>query len=247
MDSEWHKDFFTGIALDLWEASCTEEQTIGECAVLTDLLGLKEGDRVLDVACGPGRHSVEFAAQGLEVTGFDFSDEALTRAKARAKERGVNVSWRRGDVRDLPFDDEFDAVVCLGNSFGYHDADGTQAFFAGVGNALKPQGHLVIETAVAAEALLPDLDERNWALLGDILLLVENDYVVSESVVRARYTFSRGLEKEIRTAIYHVFTIGEITRMLRQSGLSVEALYGSYALEPFEVTSPNLLLVARKL
>lgn len=247
MNPEWHKDFFTGIALDLWEASCSDEQTVGECGVITDLLDLKQGDKLLDVACGPGRHAVELASHGIDVTGFDFSAEALERAKARAKGRGARVTWCRGDVRELPFRNEFKAAICLGNSFGYHDAEGTQAFFKGIGDSLEAKGWLVLETAVAAEALLPDLDERNWAWVGDILLLVENDYVASESVVRARYTFSRGLEREVRTALYHVYTVGEITRMLRRYGLVVEGLYGSYALEPFEVTSPNLLMVARRM
>lgn len=84
-----------------------------EIAFLLDLLGLPDGARLLDVGCGPGRHALRFAKAGLAVTGVDISQEFLDIAATDARTEGVALSLFQVDARQMPFDDEFDAVVSL--------------------------------------------------------------------------------------------------------------------------------------
>ncbi|MEA2460513.1 MAG: hypothetical protein QOH90_690 [Actinomycetota bacterium] len=84
-----------------------------EVRFLLELLDLPEGARVLDVGCGPGRHSVAFAKAGLAVTGVDISRRFLDIAADSAREAGVGASFFVVDARQMPFDDEFDAVVSI--------------------------------------------------------------------------------------------------------------------------------------
>ena len=86
------------------------EQEIG---FLLDLLDLPEGARVLDVGCGPGRHAVPLAAAGLAVTGIDVSQEFLDIAAADARAAGVGAAFFQVDARQMPFDDEFAAVISI--------------------------------------------------------------------------------------------------------------------------------------
>lgn len=87
------------------------EQEVG---FIVDELGLVPGMRVLDAGCGPGRHSLALAALGVEVVGVDLSEDFIALARAAADERGLdNVTFDVHDIRSLPFDTEFDAVVCL--------------------------------------------------------------------------------------------------------------------------------------
>jgi ubiquinone/menaquinone biosynthesis C-methylase UbiE len=91
-----------------------------EAAAVWRALGLKPGSRVLDVACGTGRHSVLLARRGAFVVGVDKTAAYLDEARKNA--RGLsNCLFARGDMRRLPFDGEFDAAINLWTSFGYFD------------------------------------------------------------------------------------------------------------------------------
>ena len=87
--------------------------TAQEVAFLVDLLDLPSGARILDVGCGPGRHSIELARRGYAVTGVDISRRFLDVAAERAREAGVAAAFFQVDARQMPFDDEFDAVISL--------------------------------------------------------------------------------------------------------------------------------------
>jgi SAM-dependent methyltransferase len=87
--------------------------TSQEVSFLLDLLKLPKGARVLDVGCGPGRHAVPLAEAGLAVTGVDVSQRFLDVAAKNARAAGVGASFFVVDARQMPFDDEFDAVISI--------------------------------------------------------------------------------------------------------------------------------------
>src|SRR5436190_15455930 len=81
--------------------------------------GLKPGARVLDSPCGFGRHAVAFARLGFKVTGADFNETELGRAREAARAAGVVVDFVDADMRDTDFGSEFDLAVNLEQSVGY--------------------------------------------------------------------------------------------------------------------------------
>ena len=84
-----------------------------EVDFLIDALGLRAGQRVLDVGCGPGRHALALAERGIDVTGVDASPDFVALARAAADARALPASFAVLDVRDLAYDGEFDAAICL--------------------------------------------------------------------------------------------------------------------------------------
>lgn len=120
-------------------AQGTEQET----EFLYSTLTMKPGDRVLDVGCGPGRHSVELARRGLAVVGIDLSPTFISLARGRASSAGVGLSLFEMDALDLPFEDEFDAAIsiCEG-AFGLGLDD--LAILRSMRRALKPGGHLAV-------------------------------------------------------------------------------------------------------
>jgi SAM-dependent methyltransferase len=84
-----------------------------EVRFLLELLNLPQGARLLDVGCGPGRHAVPLAAAGLAVTGVDVSQRFLDIAAAKSREANVPASFFVVDARQMPFEDEFDAVISI--------------------------------------------------------------------------------------------------------------------------------------
>jgi 2-polyprenyl-3-methyl-5-hydroxy-6-metoxy-1,4-benzoquinol methylase len=136
--ANWWKDFFQGIALDFWRAAVTDEQTRAEADFLERQLWVSSPAKVLDVPCGSGRLSLELAARGFDLTGVDIAAEFIDEAKTSAAARGLQIEWHNRDMRELTWEEEFDAAFCFGNSFGYLDDEGNADFLKAVARTLKP-------------------------------------------------------------------------------------------------------------
>ena len=245
MQSNWQKTFFRGVALDAWRRIITVEMTRSEVDFLEQALAVGPGAQLLDLACGNGRHAIELAARGYQMTGLDLSEEFIVEAQAEARTTALPVRWITDDMRSLSSVSEFDGAYCFGNSFGYMSREETQGFLAALGRALKPGARFIIDTGMAAESLLPSLARTRWFRLGDILMLSENRYHAAESRLDIDYTFVRGGEVETRPTSSYLFTVGELCRMHAEAGLQPVELFGSLNREPYQLGSPRLLLVSR--
>jgi SAM-dependent methyltransferase len=246
MQIEWYKNFFYGVALDLWRKAITPEQTRAEVDFLVKTLRPPEGARLLDVPCGGGRHSLELAARGYRTVGVDISEEFIAEARARAARGGLQAEWFMADMRSLPNEFEFGGAFSFGNSFGYLDRDGMNAFARALSDVLKPGARFVLDTGMAAESILPSLEVHRWFRVDDILLLVDNQYDAAHSCLDTEYIFVRGGKTESRPSSHLVYTVAEIERLLGAVGLETQAIYSSLDEQPFRLGSPRLLLVAQK-
>ena len=239
---EWFETFFQGPAVDFWTRAMTPALTQGDVDFLEKTFDVKPRARLLDVPCGNGRHSIELARRGYQVTGIDLSDELLAAARAE-----LDADWRFGDMRRLDLEESaFDGAFCFGNSFGYLDHTGVAAFLFALAAALKPGTRLAIETGVAAESILPTLVQKRWHRLGDLMILSENRYDALHSRLDIDYTFVRGSSVETRPASSYVFTVAEIGRMLETAGFGEIVLHGGMVGEPYTVGSPRLVIVAMR-
>lgn len=246
MDRDWHKSFFSGVVVDMWRQAAPPEATRLEADFLEQRLGLRAGQRILDVACGFGRHAVELAGRGCLMTGLDQSAEMLEAARALAGQSGARVEWRQAEMRELPWQGEFDAAYCFGNSFGYLDRQGTRAFLAALARALKPGARFALDYGTAAESILPRFTERQWAPIDELIFLEHNRYHAAESCIETTYTFVRDGKSESRTGFQWVYTVAEVHALLAEAGLAVRSLHRACTGEPFELASPLLIVVAEK-
>jgi SAM-dependent methyltransferase len=140
------------------------------------MLGAQGGERVLDMACGTGRHSHELARRGFEVVGVDISPDLLAIAKADAEAESLDASFLAADLRELDFDQEFDLVLNLNDgAIGYFETEEENhrtfeviaaALRAGGGNLLQlpnvlyAEAHLPQKTWIAGEGMVELIDHR---------------------------------------------------------------------------------------
>jgi SAM-dependent methyltransferase len=246
VDAKWYENFFQGIAVDVWCKAVTPEQTRVEVDYLERELSAQPTSRVLDVPCGFGRHALELAARGFQVTAVDCAAGMLEEARRSAVDAGLTIEWRLADMRDLSWECEFDAAFCFGNSFGYLDVEGTRAFVSSVARALKRGARFALDSGMAAECILPRLREREWARVDDILFLEENHYIVEHSCIETKYTFVRDGNAHTQTGLHWVYTLREIRRLLQEAGLQTKHVFGSLDGDPFRLGSSYLLLMAEK-
>jgi len=242
--ANWFESFFEGVANDLWRKCMSPEQTRAEADFLEKVLGGKS--RLLDVPCGNGRHALELARRGCRVTGVDISTEFVQEATRAAAAEQLNVEFLQGDMRRLKWEAEFDGAYCFGNSFGYLEFPDMILFLRSLARALKPGARFVIQTGSVAETLLPNLEERVWYQVEDILFAISNKYLAAESCLETETTFVRNGKTEVRKFWHWVYTVGELRRMLAEAGLKTIELYGSTDMQPFALGSHYLHLVAQK-
>jgi SAM-dependent methyltransferase len=138
-------DVFGEDYLYFYESWLDDDLSDRQAELLWKILGLGPGDEVLDVPCGHGRIANRLAAKGARVTGLDADEFFLERAREDAVRRGVEVEYVRGDMRELPWTERFDAALNWFTSFGYFDDEGNRAWLETVWRTLKPGGCLAID------------------------------------------------------------------------------------------------------
>jgi SAM-dependent methyltransferase len=158
--------------LYFYEDLLTPERTATDVEQIATLLGPRE--HVLDCPCGHGRIANALVERGYRVTGIDVTPLFLDRAREDARERGVDVEYVHGDMRALPWREQFDALVNWFTSFGYFDDETNRSVLRGFHDTLRPGGRLVMETQNPARLfriMLPAVHTRR----GDDLMIDVHD------------------------------------------------------------------------
>lgn len=147
---QWYEEFFENCA-ESYDKECFTQGTKGEVDFIEQEIGFDKTRRILDIGCGTGRHAVELAVRGYNVTGVDLSQGQLNRAKEKAKQAKVTVNFFQADARRLDFNNEFDLVmiICEG-AFPLMETDEMNyQILANARKALKPNGKLILTTLSA--------------------------------------------------------------------------------------------------
>jgi SAM-dependent methyltransferase len=242
----WWQTFFDDQYLKLYGATLPPERAEREVKAILAILGLPAGAAVLDLCCGQGRHAVRLAQAGMQVTGLDLSPQLLAVARQAAEAAGVDLRLVQGDMREIPFRSEFDAIVNLFTAFGYFDDAGNQHVLDGVARALKPGGQLLID--------LPNIyfinSLTNWRFwyesdVGPVM----QDRVFDPMTGRDHttfYWFENG-ERKSRGFDVRTYTSYEMVAMLRTAGLETGTLYGGWDMSNYHCRdSRRLIVLARK-
>lgn len=233
----WYTTFFTDLANGFWRAAVQPAQTSAEIDFITRF---SVGPRVLDAPCGSGRHSIELAGRGYTTTGVDISAEAIAHARSLAPD----LDWRQGDLASLgSFGVTADLALCLGNSFGYLDHAGSQRFLRELAEAAPV---LVLDYGCTAESLLPSLPGELRMSFGGVDCVAVNTYDVASARLLIDFTFTDGERTQRSACVQHVYTAGELTRMLNDAGFSSVELFGDVDGSAFRVGDHRLLAVARR-
>jgi cyclopropane fatty-acyl-phospholipid synthase-like methyltransferase len=244
---EWWQDYFDERFVALYRDFLTPQRTEREIQGLMEMTMLAPGAEVLDLACGWGRHSIALARQGFRVTGMDLSETLLARARKRADKAGVPVELVRGDMREVPWTDRFDAVLSMFSSLGYFLSDDEDVrVLTAARNALKPDGLFVME-CMHRDHVVGAFAERDWWDAQDgTLVWVEREFDAVEGISREWTRWRRGEQSGEK---YHDLRIRSATEwdvLLRRAGLMPVEWYGDWELAPFIHTSPDLIVVARR-
>ncbi len=210
-------------------------------------LTMPVGRTVLDLACGPGRHSIALAKAGYHVTSVDKTKYLLGKAHERAKGAEADIEWVHMDMRDFARADSFDLVINMGVSFGYfNDKHDDLRVLDNILLSLKAGGVCLIDT-VGREHLVKTLRPTTSQLLPDGAKLIEQHEVFDEwTQVRSKWTLiqkNRTKNFKFRRTIY---SGQELKDRMRQAGFTGVKLYGNIDGDKYGPEAPRLVAVGRK-
>ena len=220
-----------------------------------EAVGLKKGLEILDIACGAGAHSIEFAKRGLKVTAFDLAQSLIDVAKQRAKDEKIEVNFFAGDMRDMSFESQFNAAVLLSHSFGFFDHEENKLVLKGTYAALKEDGCLLLDLMNPYN--LPRFQKTWTQLEGGFLLNEPHVLDAPAGVLTGRPAMFIDTENDrivlmdqdaLSNNDIRMYTALEIREMLQEIGFSKVELYGQHYLPrlPYAANSERMVVIAHR-
>ncbi len=225
--------------------SLTEKRTKTEIKFLVKELQFDKSMKILDLACGHGRHANPLAKLGYNVTGVDITRGFLKIAKKEAKEKGISVTYIQKDMRKISFVEEFNRVLLLFTSFGYFEDEENFKVLKNIADALKPEGLFCFDTAnrdVFLKHFLPYIVTEK----GDDLMIDRNTFDSVTGCLSNRRIIIRNGKRKDKPFLVRVYNPTEIRDLLMKAGFNIYRMYGDWQANPLTSDSKRMIIIAKK-
>lgn len=219
--------------------------------LIVQVLDLAPGDRILDLACGSGEHAVRLARHGLDVVGIDIAPSLIEHCRQQAAGQPWRTWFEGGDMRQLAYEGEFDALVMLSGSFGFFDDATNRDVLSRVACALKPGGRMLIDV-FDPPSMVVRPPRRTWSQYGGGFALNHTWWEPETCTYVNEYLFIDG-EGVLNTAAeperIRVYSLPEWRAMYTAAGLEMTHALADTVLPavPYDhIHHGNLLVVGLK-
>jgi ubiquinone/menaquinone biosynthesis C-methylase UbiE len=226
------------------------QQTDAEVKFVRDALNCPENSKILDLCCGYGRHTYLLAKNyNYYMSGLDLSQDYLDIARKNFSHS--HVKYIKGDMRCIPYEGYFDAVINLFTSFGFFEKDDeNEAVINQVYKALKPEGLFLLDYENKFYFVYNNVfrQEKYWQKVSeDKYLLFENEFdVENEREVFKVHILERGVLKETSGYNIRLYSFPEIKQMLTANGLEIIKTWGDYQGNPYSTHSKRIIILSHR-
>src|SRR5262245_16998581 len=237
----WWESWFGEEYLDLYPHRDADSARREAAFALAHLPGTRAP--LLDLCCGSGRHSVQFAEAGVPPVGLDYSPPLLH----LARRRHPRLALVRGDMRALPFPDGvFAAVVNFFTSFGYFLRETENVAVVGeIERVLRGGGAFLCDT-FARDWVLARLVEKESRRCGEKEYTIRRSWNAGTQRIEKEIEVRREGSTEIFRESVRAYGADELVDIFCRAGLPVEATWGDFDGSPAGADSPRLIVLARK-
>jgi cyclopropane fatty-acyl-phospholipid synthase-like methyltransferase len=243
--AEWFEDWFnTEEYLEVYK-NRNEKEALKLVELILENISVNAGAKVLDMACGAGRHSILFSQKGFDVTAVDLSPMLLQVAEKRAAQEKVKIDFIRSDLRKFSVEKKFSLAVNLFTSFGYFEDDEQNYGILDTANKhLKAEGFFV-------------LDYFNKRYIEKNLVPHSEDEIPGGRIIQDRKIEGKRvnknieIHKDVKTLNYResvrMYSIDELKSALIQRKFAIKKVFGDFNGNPFDIeTSPRIILISQK-
>lgn len=247
MSKKWFHEFFEQdyFRKTLEQIDTSIDKSVPQVEFLIDVLELSLDHRILDLCCGYGRHAINLARSGYNVTGFDLCERVLKLARQKSQRENLKTHLVRGDIRSLPFRREFDRIYNL-FSFGYFEDDyEVLRVLEGAASRLKPKGRLLVD-AINGPRILRDFIESAREEEAERYILQERTYDRETRRLRSEWTFIYKDTGEIskHSVIERLCSVNDLVSMIDSVGLETLNIYGDFDKTEYSEDSSRIIVVA---
>lgn len=240
-DKDWFVSWFDTEYYHILYRSRNDDEAEKFIDNLLRYLELPTKTRVLDLACGKGRHSKTMAQKGMEVVGADLSENSINAARSYQNE---NLRFVVQDMR-LPLPEKFDAVFNLFTSFGYFDDLGdNRKVIKAVNKMLQTNGYFVIDF-MNAYRVTKHLVASEIKEIDGIRFEIERSFDGHHIFKNIRFS-DKGKNYHFTERVQYL-SEDDFRNLLLQNGFSIQDIFGDFELNPFDPeTSDRLIIIAKK-
>lgn len=245
MQQPWFKDWFNSPYYHQLYFNRDKTEAAAFINKLIEYLKPAPGSTMLDVACGKGRHSMQLAGKGFDVTGIDLSAGSIYEA---LKNESDNLHFYQHDMR-LPFWIRyFDYAFNFFTSFGYFrtQREHDNAIHC-IATALKPGGCFVMDylnVHYSEDHTVHNIEKEIEGVNYIITKWYDEHHFYKKIIVE-----DEAMEEPlIYTEKVAKFSLGDFTDMFAYQGLQIQEVYGDYDFKSYDVKkSPRLIMIAKKI
>ena len=249
MSAEWFEKWFSiKYYLELYSHR-DEEDARWIINLMQRTIAFSTHSKVLDIACGAGRHSIELARRGFDVTGFDLSPFLIGEARnalKHSKEKGLLLKLEIKDMRHFDYKEKFDIALNIFSSFGYFEDDDTNfSVFENAASSVRKGGYFLFDY-INKDYLLKNIVPISSQSKGKYRITqkrrLSGDFVHKEITIKDG-KFSASFEERLK-----LYSPDEIKKSLRLFGFEVEKTFGDYFGNRFaKKDSQRFIAFAKKL
>lgn len=205
-------------------------------------LKIIKGNKLIDIACGKGRHAIYFNKKGLNVVGVDLSPSSINFANLNTKM--VNLKFAVHDMRDVYKKNYFDIATNLFTSFGYFEnEDDEQKAMNSISKNLKKDGILVLDFMNTKKVISNLVFKEKKEIDGitfNIKRSIKNNYILKDIQIIDKFKEYQYQEK------VKALTLKCFSKFISDAGLKIINIFGNYALDDFNVNSSERLIIICK-
>ncbi len=246
-----HRLFVENADLYLPFLEQAKQRALHEATVLSDLFeefGVPTGGRVLDAACGIGRHGVLMAKRGYRVTGVDLSPLFIEKAREYAKEEGVEADFIVGDALEvehlLTGTPPFDAIINMFTSHSYYGREGDLKMFGGLRQLASPGAILVVLTA-NRDCIVKNFSAEGMETAGNVRILQNRRLDLETSTIMNTWEFfereNNHLNIRLKLDMNHrLYSLHELKSLLEEAGWEYLRGYGRRADSESRLGEPSI-------
>lgn len=226
------------------------ERTCMEAQGVIDLMKLSKGDRLLDCPCGYGRHSNRLCELGIDVVGCDINPVHLGRAIENAKKNNLSTDFRTGNMLELTFSNEFNAIINMFYSFGFFDTDEENfQVLVNFYNALKEGGKFLMHTDVNMPRIRSKqykFDENRGLTSGNNLRIID-EYDEETKRINGRWIINddKGNVRDVDYSV-RVYEKDEFIDMCLKAGFKSVEVYADWDGSPYSEDAEDIIFIAQK-
>lgn len=241
-----NNSYFDGYYKDIWRSIIPSELTAKETEFMIEYFNLTPDKKVLDLMCGYGRHAIALASKGIEVTAVDNLSDYIDEIKETAAKKQLPLNAIKSDVMQFTTDDKYDLVICMGNSFNFFSPEEADKLLTKIYSFLNPNGQLLIHTWSVAEIAISQFKEKSWTEINGLKYLTSSKYLFSPTRIETETVIIGPKGTETKIAIDYVFSISELTDLLKKKGFTPKEIYSIPGKKSFKLGDPRAYITVKK-